>query len=40
MYPHKECENCKGLLDCPYVEILEDGLGTPIKPKECPHGND
>ena len=35
-YPYKECEDCKGLGDCPYVIVLVDGVGTPVEPDDCP----
>jgi hypothetical protein len=33
LFPHEECENCKGLGDCPYREV--DFFGSPQPPEEC-----
>lgn len=30
------CDKCKALIDCPFVEILQNGLGTPVAPDDCP----
>jgi hypothetical protein len=31
-----ECEDCKDLGDCPCVIVLEDMLGSPRPPLNCP----
>lgn len=35
-YPYPECKKCKTLGDCPYREVLEDGLGSVMPPSDCP----
>jgi len=34
--PYKECSTCKTLADCPYREVLDDGLGSVMPPSDCP----
>jgi hypothetical protein len=34
--PYKECELCEDLGDCPYPEIENNMLGTPMCPDVCP----
>jgi hypothetical protein len=35
-YPHKECDDCTGIGDCPNPDIALNGFGTPIAPEDCP----
>jgi len=37
--PYWQCEKCKDLSDCPAPDILQDLLGTPLPPDECPKPN-
>lgn len=34
--PYWECEWCKDLGDCPYPEVAQDGMGSPMCPECCP----
>ena len=38
--PYKECELCKDLGDCPSPLVLQDGLGSPTTPEDCPKSNE
>ena len=38
--PYRECNSCQDLGDCPYVEIMVDGLGSPRPPADCPKYNE
>lgn len=33
--PYPECEHCQDLLDCKHVDVLRDGLGSPMPPDNC-----
>jgi hypothetical protein len=34
--PYPQCATCKVLDDCPYPEVDNNFLGTPLPPDECP----
>ena len=38
--PYKECETCKDLSDCPSPLVLQDGMGSPTTPEDCPQSNE
>ena len=38
-YPYRECKKCKTLTDCEHVDVIDDGLSTPLPPEDCPRFN-
>jgi len=36
-YPYPECYKCRVLDDCPFPEVANDMLGSPLPPANCPH---
>lgn len=38
--PYTECDKCRGLEDCKYIEVTDDGFSTPFPPDICPKINE
>jgi len=39
-HPYPECSTCKTLEDCKHPDVVDDGMGSPLPPNDCPRPMD